>query len=458
MKETKLLRCLTDIDDELILEADATHYPRRRWGGILAAAACLALLIAIPVRLFADGQAAKGSEIAVQEDADEYCGTPLSPYLVPDEGILFHRYSGSGWEATAMNEEASQVLADLMYEGEDIDEMGELPATVPTEVLDFRNGTYVILYGLDTAIITTYENYYDVPPVFAEDMPEEEPAWTLRRRIPGLDEAVEQALAKSSGTNLGGLRPGMTKDEVTALMGEPVLVKEDTDEWFYGSYYVYFHSFTETVHNITTGGGCQLTLDSGIGLGSTEEAVLAAYPNHILGNSVDAVSYHISIGSDELMIETTDGVVTQIQLYNTGNPLLEALTVSEITIHTAASEGWLTVIAIDKAAKKICTTLTISDPEPADRPEGDPTDWMDFGSGTVVGLYDDDYAVVYRYDGVFDPDSTDNLRSCLEGVFVGLNDAFLNALRNPTETWETEAITPSDEIFEAEPDAPAEEP
>ena len=365
--------------------------------------------------------------------------------------------------AAAIDEEASQVLADLMYEGEDIGDMGELPATTPSEVLDFRNGTYVILYGLDTAVIKRYEPGADwnddaPPPVFAEDAPEEEPAWILRRRIPGLDDAVELALAKSGGVNLGGLRPGMTKDEVTALMGEPVLIKEDTNEWFYGSYYVYFHGFDETVHYIITGGGCQLTLDSGIGLGSTEEAVLTAYPNHIIGNSVDAVSYHISIGSDELMIETTDGVVSQIQLYNTGNPLLEALTVNEITIHALASEGWLTVTAIDKAAKRICTTMTISDPEPADRPEGNPTDWMDFGNGTVVGLHNDDYAIVYRYDGVFDPDATDNLRPCLEGVFVGLEDAFRNGYRNPTETWDTPDQTVSDEIFEAEAESPAKAP
>jgi len=416
------------------------------------------------VRLFFPGQAAKGSETDVQTSMDgDYCGTPLSPYLVPDGGIVFHRYSGSGWQPTVIDEAASQALADLMYEGEDIGEMGEMPATTPSEVLDFRNGTYVILYGLDTAVIKRYEPGADwnddaPPPVFAEDAPKEEPAWILRRRIPGLDDAVKLALAKSNGVNLGGLRPGMTKDEVTDLMGEPVLIKEDTNEWFYGSYYVYFRGFDETVHNITTGGGCQLTLDSGIGLGSTEEAVLAAYPNHIPGNSVDAVSYHISIGSDELMIETTDGIVTQIQLYNTGNPLLEALTVNELTFHVATSEGWMPLQVIDKAAKRICTVLTISDPEPADYPEGSPVDWLDFGNGTVVGWLDGDFAIVYRYAGSFDPAHTEELEACLWGVFPGLDDAMMNAWRNPTETWDPPDQTPSDELFEEEAEAPAEEP
>ena len=433
MKDWNLLRGINEIDDELILEAETLRFPRQRWGAMLALAACLALVIAVPLLLPSFRTATEAAPGTAEADA---CGTPLSPYLVPDGGIVFHRYSGSGWESTALDEEASQTLADLMYEGEDIDDMGEMPATVPSEVLDFRNGTYVILYGLDTAVIKTYETVCAVPPVFAEDLPDAEPESVLRRKIPGLDDAVELALALSDGANLGGLRPGMTKEEVTALMGEPVLIKEDLNEWFYGSYYVHFRGFDETVHSVTTGGGCQLTLDSGIGLGSTEEAVLAAYPNHILGDGAGTVNYHVSLGSDELMIETTGGVVTLIHLYNTGDPVLESLTVDAITLYTVEKHGWATVNVIDKAAKRICTTMTISEPEPADLPEEDPLAWMDFGNGTAVGLFEGDLAGVYRYEGAFDPGASEQWRLVLFGEFPGLEDAFQQALENPTETWE----------------------
>ena len=558
MKEDRLLRCIGSIDNELILEADTTRFPRRHWGSVLALAACLILVIALPVRLLSPGRSGSHGQ-------EEYCGTPLSPYLVRDEGILFQQYdfATETWQATTIDEAAAMPLADLMYEGEDLDSLGEMPATTPTDVLDFRNGTYVILYGGDIAVIQHYETPFETPPLHG-GAPAAEAQSTLRRRIPGLDDAVQLALAKSGGINLGGLRPGMTQEEVTALVGEPVLIKEAEQTWFYGSYYVVFNGPNETAACIYTGGGCTLTLNTGIGLGSTAEDVEAVYPDYIPGISTDAVSYHMTANGTDLMIETQNGIVTAIYLFSSqtsislgglrlgmtqeeaaallgepasvkdgeniwlyedltlefssfngqlvkllaqpgcglalnsgvgfgstqeavtqaypaayslpgdpetekvdvwywvegdgfslqigtangtvgriildtsGDPLLNALTVNELTLYAAASEGWLVVDITDKAAKRICTTLTISEPEPVTPPEYAATDWLDFGSGTAVGWFGNDYAAVCRYAGTFDPDTAADLQPHLQGVFSGLDDAILQAMANPNETWETE--------------------
>lgn len=236
----------------------------------------------------------------------------------------------------------------------------------------------------------------------------------------------------------GTLKLNMTMAEVETLLGEPLKVtSDDTIRWLYEALTVTFHNFNEKVSEIRAFPGCSFTLDSGIGLGSTREDVLEVYPQayEIDGDlDIDKVNswVHIDNRDNHLQLGVTNGIVSIIIWEDLGNPLLEALTVNEITLYAADGE---TVRTIDKAAKQICTTLTISEPEDAPMPEGDPIGWMDFGAGTAVCLYDGDYAVVFRYEGTFDPQTTPILNTHLAGIFFGIGEAFDQALQTPTETW-----------------------
>ena len=586
MKEARLLRCIGEIDNELILGADTVRFPPRRLGHWLALAACIALVISVPFLL-------PGKQNSPNEPGEEYHGTPLSPYLVPDEGILLHQYTENSWEATVIPKAAAEPLAELMYEGEDVT-LDEVPASVPSFVLDFRNGTYVMLYGLDTVEIKSYETGadwdYDVPPpVYAEDTPDQEPAWVLRRRIPGLDEALELAFTQSETVNLGGLRLGMTMEEVRAILGEPEQAPGGGSAyWLYQNQDLRIEWFEDRLATIFIKGDCALQLNSGIGLGSTAEAVAAAYPDHIIGNSVDALNYHISQDDGCLIIETQNDIVTQIILYgpeetaeapegigtyyneslgeltlgmsaidvghilgealsqsenlleytglriginkfgrvraihaeagctltlSTGigigsteadflntypgcipgemgdgrtsylsegeqqllavmedglvaeldlidqrDPLLEALTSNQVAIYTYDGKVWPCTIAIDKAAKRICTVMTISGPELAEEPDTEPIAWLDFGTGAAVALYDGDYAKVYSVGFyTFSPVESHVTKLYQEGIYLGLCDAVAQAMENPTETWDASESAPLG-TPEEEAEAPAEEP
>lgn len=249
----------------------------------------------------------------------------------------------------------------------------------------------------------------------------------------------EKALEISSAqeeTSSSPLKLGMTMAEVETVLGAPELVTEGEDiRWSYEALNITFHRFNERVSEIRALTGCSFALDNGIGLGSREEDILDVYPQayEINGDlDIDKVSswFCVDTPDDSIQIGVTNGIVSVITWKDYGDPLLEALTVNELILYPA--EG-TPVQAIDKAAKRICTVLTISEPEAASMPEEDPIGWMDFGDGTAVCLYDGDYAVVFRYEGTFEPILTASTH--LEGIFLGLGDAFAQALQNPTETW-----------------------
>lgn len=236
----------------------------------------------------------------------------------------------------------------------------------------------------------------------------------------------------------GTLKLNMTMAEVETLLGEPLKVtSDDTIRWLYEALTVTFHNFNEKVSEIRAFPGCSFTLDSGIGLGSTREEAMEAYPLAFETDGdldIDKINSWIYVDDPNysLRLGVTDGTVSAIIWKGHDDPLLEALSVNEITLYAAGGE---TVRTIDKAAKRICTTLTISKPEDAPMPEGDPIGWMDFGDSTAVCLYDGDYAVVFRYEGTFDPQTTPILNTHLAGIFFGIGEAFDQALQTPTETW-----------------------
>ncbi len=234
----------------------------------------------------------------------------------------------------------------------------------------------------------------------------------------------------------GMLQLNMTMAEAETLLGKPETITTDGDiRWYYEALTVTFHNFNERVSEIQAQTGCSFTLDSDITLGSTEAEVRNAYPlaYETEGDlEIDKVNtwFYVDDPDRGLQIGITNGTVTTILLKDYGDPLLEALTVNKIILY--ASEG-IPVQAVDKAAKRICTTMTVSEPETAPLPGSAPIGWMDFGDGTAVCLYEGDYAVVFRYEGTFEPILTASTH--LEGIFTGLGDAFAQALENPTKTW-----------------------
>lgn len=118
------------------------------------------------------------------------------------------------------------------------------------------------------------------------------------------------------------------------------------------------------------------------------------------------------------------------------------LTSGELIHYEWRDKAWVQTRIIDKAAKHICITMTISDPEEAFKEKDGVSRWIDFCNGTAVELRGDDIASVYTYTGeTFDPDKLDGLTWHLEGRYTGLDNAVEQSLANPTETWEEKAET-----------------
>lgn len=133
------------------------------------------------------------------------------------------------------------------------------------------------------------------------------------------------------------------------------------------------------------------------------------------------------------------------------------LTSGELSYYEWDGKVWAKTRIIDKAAKHICITMTISDPEEAFKEKDGVSRWIDFGNGTAAELRGDDIASIYTYTGdVFDPEKTDGLTWHLEGRYTGLDAAVAQSLANPTETWD--GTNRVEDFPEEESEAPAEEP
>lgn len=329
-QEKRLLRCMGEIDDPLILEAEVRRFPRKHWKGVLAMAACVAVVLAMPL---------------------------------------------------------------LWREGFHPGEQG------PSEIQKMDT-------QVDAPAETSIDNHWSIGP------------WSL----------------------------GMTAQEVGVEI-------DDSGLWTGDGLTVQFDVFSKTVCRMSAEEDCALTLPNGLGIGSTAQEVEAAYPTAF---PMDGSYTMMDDNGWELSFRMSGDLVSGIQMQSHGDCLLYALSVSELTIYTMADDNgtWDALTVTEKAAKRICTTLTISEPEPLSA-EIKPAAqiWIDFGMG--AGLWMDaslDYASIFAYSGdSLDPGRVDGTGftwdiSC--GVFGGLTDAVSQALQNPTETWETEspAEEPEDEI------------
>ena len=244
--------------------------------------------------------------------------------------------------------------------------------------------------------------------------------------------------ARILSAELGGLRLGMKREDVQAMLGEPDSVS-NTGEiqredgvwevcWFYntsGSADVQYDlrlRFTNTgmrdgsgsvLSEVWTQSPCDWTLDTGIGIGSPQEAVEAAYPDAVWTHETMIENdqeipydlYELTSGDLFMLIRVEAGEVSHISFggLNAEHFLDEdepaptdpytftpydTLSGGTITAYTRTENGWEKQILTEKRAKLLVIALNIMDPEPSDV-QGEAVIWLEFESGGVAALYDE---------------------------------------------------------------------
>ena len=248
--------------------------------------------------------------------------------------------------------------------------------------------------------------------------------------------------ARILATEIGGLRLGMTQEEVASLLGGPDSFSNSGDVervdglqeicWFYntsGSTDVLYDAALmlvgddvrdgpdAVVSSIWISSPCTWTLDTGIGIGSPQEAVDAAYPDAAFepGDTENSWVYSYFAGDLYLGIKVEDGAVSNISLgglneYHfpdesepapsdpyTFTPY-DTLSGDSVTAYLRTDTGWGKRVLTGKPAKHIMTALNIMDPEPSDR-IAEPVLWLEFPSGGAAALYGDDSSgAIYRIE------------------------------------------------------------
>lgn len=254
--------------------------------------------------------------------------------------------------------------------------------------------------------------------------------------------------ARILSAELGGLRLGMKREAVQAMLGEPDSVS-NTGEiqredgvwevcWFYntsGSADVQYDlrlRFTNTgmrdgsgsvLSEVWTQSPCDWTLDTGIGIGSPQEAVEAAYPDAVWTHETMIENdqeipydlYELTSGDLFMLIRVEAGEVSHISFggLNAEHFLDEdepaptdpytftpydTLSGGTITAYTRTENGWEKQILTEKRAKLLVIALNIMDPEPSDV-QGEAVIWLEFESGGVAALYGESGAgAIYRLE------------------------------------------------------------
>ena len=249
-------------------------------------------------------------------------------------------------------------------------------------------------------------------------------------------------------TELGGLRLGMKREDVQAMLGEPDSVS-NTGEiqredgvwkvcWFYntsGSADVQYDlrlRFTNTgmrdgsgsvLSEVWTQSPCDWTLDTGIGIGSPQEAVEAAYPDAVWTHETMIENdqeipydlYELTSGDLFMLIRVEAGEVSHISFggLNAEHFLDEdepaptdpytftpydTLSGGTVTAYTRTESGWEIQVLTEKQAKRLVTAFNIMDPEPS-AVQGEAVIWLEFESGGVAALYDESGAgAIYRLE------------------------------------------------------------
>ena len=352
MTTQDLFRCIGDLSDTMIEEA-ADIRRKKRWLPIAALAACAVLAISIPLAV---------------------------------------RSANSTKSASTADTSAAETPA------------AEAPAEAPAEA--------------DSAVGATE----------SPREPEASDGW----------EDSDPIAARILSTELGGLRLGMKREDVRAMLGEPdstnnagEIQREDGVWevcWFYntsdsaGVLYDLRLRFTNTgmrdgsgwvLSKVWAQSPCDWTLDTGIGIGSPQEAVDAAYPDAVWTHETMIENdqeipydlYELTSGDLFMLIRVEAGEVSHISFggLNAEHFLDEdepapadpytfapydTLSGGTVTAYTRTESGWEKQILTEKRAKLLVIALNIMDPEPGDV-QGEAVIWLEFESGGVAALYDE---------------------------------------------------------------------
>ena len=261
-------------------------------------------------------------------------------------------------------------------------------------------------------------------------------------------EDSDSVAARILTTELGGLRLGMKREDVQAMLGEPDSVS-NTGEiqredgvwevcWFYNTsdsadvLYDLRLRFTNTgmrdgsgwvLSKVWAQSPCDWTLDTGIGIGSPQEAVDAAYPDAVWTHETMIENdqeipydlYELTSGDLFMLIRVEAGEVSHISFgglnayhfWGKNDPApadpytftpYDTLSGGTVTAYTRTEDGWAQQVLTEKRAKLLVITLNIMDPEPSDT-QGEPIVWLQFESGGVAALYDETGAgAIYRLE------------------------------------------------------------
>jgi hypothetical protein len=292
--------------------------------------------------------------------------------------------------------------------------------------------------------------------------------------------------ARILSTELGGLRLGMKREDVRAMLGEPdstnnagEIQREDGVWevcWFYntsGSADVLYDlrlRFTNTgmrdgsgsvLSEVWAQSPCDWTLDTGIGIGSPQEAVDAAYPDAVWTHETMIENdqeipydlYELTSGDLFMLIRVEAGEVSHISFgglnayhfWDKNEPTpadpytftpYDTLSGGTVTAYSRTESGWEKQVLTEKRAKHLVTALNIMDPEPS-AVQGEPVIWLEFESGGVAALYDESGAgAIYRLEdtSAFEAalssgeDPTGALTLIEYCIFPGVWDDVLSAL------------------------------
>lgn len=242
--------------------------------------------------------------------------------------------------------------------------------------------------------------------------------------------------ARILSAELGGLRLGMKREAVQAMLGEPDSVSNAGEIqredgvwevcWFYntsGSADVQYDlrlRFTSTgmrdgsgsvLSEVWTQSPCDWTLDTGIDIGSPQEAVEAAYPDAVWTHETMIENdqeipydlYELTSGDLFMLIRVEAGEVSHISFggLNAEHFLDEdepaptdpytftpydTLSGGTVTAYIRTESGWEIHVLTEKQAKRLVTAFNIMDPEPGDV-QGEAVIWLEFESGGVAALY-----------------------------------------------------------------------
>ena len=280
-------------------------------------------------------------------------------------------------------------------------------------------------------------------------------------------EDEDSVAARILATELGGLRLGMKREDVRATLGEPDSVS-NTGElqredgvwevcWFYntsGSAAVQYDlrlRFTNTgmrdgsgsvLSEVWAQSPCNWTLDTGIGIGSPQETVDAAYPDAVWTHETMIENdqeipydlYELTSGDLFMLIRVEAGEVSHISFgglnaehfWDEAEPAptdpytftpYDTLSGGMVTAYTRTETGWDMQVLTEKRAKRLVTAFNIMDPEPGGT-QGEPVIWLAFESGGVAALYDESGAgAIYRLE---DPSAFETALSSGEDPTVAL--------------------------------------